>query len=85
MLNISGMLEGKILILYLHKAFDFAYQLSLVSRVVNIQNVKISILLKVCHIFKKRLSILLVWMQEDDHSLTGIGYYKLIYEFWYKN
>ena len=79
------MLEGKILTLYLHKAFDFAYQLSLVSRVVNIQNVKTSIVLKVCHIFKKRLSILLVWMQEDDHSLTGIGYYKLIYEFWYKN
>ena len=84
-MNYDLILEGKILILCLHKAFDFVYQLSLVSRVVNIQNVKISILLKVCHIFKKRLSILLVWMKEDDHSLTGIGNYKFIYEIWNKN
>ena len=33
---------------------------ALISWVINIQNVKIPILLKVCHIFKKRLSILLV-------------------------
>ena len=81
-MNYDLILEGKMLILCLQKAFDFAYQLSLVSRVVNIQNVKISILLKVCHIFKKNLSILLVLRPSDGHSLTGIGNYRLIYEFW---
>ena len=47
--------------------------------------VKIWISLKVCHIQKKDKSTLLVSRPSDGHFLTGIGNYRLIYEFWQKN